>query len=409
MLGEELLGLSPQKPLGADEASALVASSIGRLESCGACTDFSLAGGVATGTFFSRDDGRSSAVASLTSLPLDEDIVVAIGAFDGVHRGHRALLARAANEADARGARLVAVTFSPDPAAVLGGADDADLLCAAERWQWIQSAGVDDVCVLRFTPELASLDYERFVREVLCGMGRLSAIVVGSDFCLGKGGKGTVEALSKLGAMLGAISSNGAARAIGEGHHAQGGFDVIGMDLAGSDGRPITATRIRGLLREGKVEAAAFLLGRCHFVRGSVSHGRGEGTAFGFPTANVEVAPGLLVPAEGVYAGFVVLNGTDCDSRGRATCIAYPAAINVGKPPTFAPGQTGARFLEATLLGFSGDLYGSSVSVVFCRWLRASRPFDSLDELERTVLGNIEWTRRTLGGQAIDLGEGEAS
>ena len=133
MLGEELLGLSPQKPLGADEASALVASSIGRLESCGACTDFSLAGGVATGTFFSRDDGRSSAVASLTSLPLDEDIVVAIGAFDGVHRGHRALLARAANEADARGARLVAVTFSPDPAAVLGGADDADLLCAAER------------------------------------------------------------------------------------------------------------------------------------------------------------------------------------------------------------------------------------------------------------------------------------
>ena len=348
-------------------------------------------------------------MASLGSLPLDEDIVVAIGAFDGVHRGHRALLARAAKEADERGARFVAVTFSPDPAAVLGGADDSDLLCAGERWQWIQSAGVDDVCVLRFTPELASLDYERFVPEVLCGIGRLRAIVVGSDFCLGKDGKGTVEALSKLGATLGVISSNGAAQAIGESRQAQRGFDVIGMDLAGSDGRPITATRIRGLLREGKVEAAASLLGRCHFIRGVVSHGRGEGTSFGFPTANVEVAPGLLVPAEGVYAGYVVLSRPCLASKASMRQEAFPAAINVGKPPTFAPGQKGARFLEATLIGFTGDLYGTSVSVVFCRWLRASRPFASLDELERTVLGNIDWTRRTFGGQAIDLGEGEAS
>lgn len=150
---------------------------------------------------------------------------------------------------------------------------------------------------------------------------------------------------------------------------------------------------MRDLLGSGSIEDAAGLLGRCHFVSGRVVHGRGEGTGFGFPTANVEVRDGLCLPAEGVYAGYVVASGT-----------AWPAAINVGRPRSFSPGEEGQAFLEATLLGFSGDLYGAEVSVVFVRWLRAPRTFSSVSELERVVLGNVSWVREALGEGGIDLG-----
>lgn len=305
--------------------------------------------------------------------------VCAIGAFDGVHVGHRALIARAREEALARGDELVIVTFSPDPSAVLCPDHPQKMLLSDEdRLDSLRSIeGVDRVVVLDFTAELAALPYERFVRETLGELMDLDVIVVGSDFRLGAGGAGTVGALSEQGRVE--------------------GFDVIGMDLLDEGGLPVTATRIRDLLAEGRVEAAAGLLGRCHFVRGVVEHGRGEGTSFGFPTANVLVSPELRLPAEGVYAGYVALGDT-----------AWPAAINVGKPRSFSPGEEGAPFLEATLLGFEGNLYGAAVAVCFARWLRGPRTFSSLEELERVVLGNVSWVRATLGERGVDLG-GEAS
>ena len=124
---------------------------------------------------------------------------------------------------------------------------------------------------------------------------------------------------------------------------------------------------------------------------GQFAHGRGEGTGFGFPTANVVCDPRACMPAEGVYACYVSQGGT-----------AWPAAANVGAPPTFAGRR--AAFLEANLLGFTGDLYGAEVAVSFVRWLRPSRVFDSLSELERVVLGNIEWVRRNLGDAPRELG-----
>ena len=133
------------------------------------------------------------------------------------------------------------------------------------------------------------------------------------------------------------------------------------------------------------------LLGRCHFVRGWVDHGRGEGTSFGFPTANVRCDARTCMPAEGVYA-CVVSDG----SR------AWPAAANVGAPPTFDT-RHDAYFLEANLLGFEGDLYGSELAVTFVAWLRASRPFSSLEELERTVLSNIDWVRRNVGETGVEV------
>ena len=239
---------------------------------------------------------------------------------------------------------------------------------------------VDAVLVVDFTPEVAELPYERFVREALDALGDVVAIVVGEDFRLGAGGAGDVAALSELGS--------------------RDGFDVIGMRLADAGGAPITSTRIRALLAEGAVEQAASLLGRCHHVVGEVEHGRGEGTGFGFPTANVGVLDGLALPAEGVYAGYVVVSRT-CENGGAVE--AYPAAINVGKPRSFSPGEEGTQFLEATLLGFEGDLYGQSVHVVFVRWLREPRRFDSVEELERTVLGNVDWVRQVLGEAPITL------
>ncbi|OUO32299.1 hypothetical protein B5F85_07115 [Olsenella sp. An293] len=300
--------------------------------------------------------------------------VCAIGAFDGVHLGHRALIAQAREEADARGDELVVVTFSPDPSVVLAPSHPQRMLLDDEaRLRALGSAaGVDRLVVLDFTPGLASLPYDRFVRETLGELVDLDCIVVGADFRLGAAGAGDVAALSELGRI--------------------DGFDVVGMELADEGGAPITATRIRALLAEGAVEEAAGLLGRCHYVSGTVEHGRGEGTGFGFPTANVRVGEGVALPAEGVYAGYVACGG-----------VAWPAAINVGKPRSFSPGEQGEPFLEATLLGFKGNLYGSRVSVVFARWLRAPRTFGSVEELERVVLGNVDWVRSTLGEKNVEL------
>ena len=316
------------------------------------------------------------------ALGEDRRFVCAIGAFDGLHRGHRALLRRARAEADRRGCRLAVVTFSPDPARVLSpDSTPDDLLSVDDREYALIDSGADALLVFSFTPELAAVPYERFVREGLGPLLDVRAIVVGEDFRLGARGAGTVDALRGLGGA--------------------DGFDVIGVELSREGDEPITSTRIRGLIERGSVEEASALLGRCHYVAGEVEHGRGEGTGFGFPTANVRVSEDACLPAEGVYAGFVVVgSGLGTDHVGE---VAYPAAINVGKPRSFSPGEEGEAFLEATLLGFEGDLYGERVRVVFVRWLREPRAFGSVEELERVVLGNVDWVRRTLGERGVEL------
>ena len=312
----------------------------------------------------------------------DRRFVCAIGAFDGLHRGHCALLRCAHAEAVRRGCRLAVVTFSPDPARVLSpGTAPDDLLSVEDREYALIDSGADALLVFSFTPELAAVPYEDFIRKGLGSLLDVRAIVVGEDFRLGARGAGTVDALRKLGGT--------------------DGFDVIGVELAREGGESITATRIRGLIGQGSVEDASTLLGRCHFVSGEVEHGRGEGTGFGFPTANVRVRDGACLPAEGVYAGFVVVgSGLGTNHVGE---VAYPAAINVGKPRSFSPGEEGEAFLEATLLGFEGNLYGERVRVVFARWLREPRAFGSVEELERVVLGNVDWVRKTLGEKGVEL------
>lgn len=301
----------------------------------------------------------------------DTGAVLAIGAFDGFHLGHRALVGAAIADAREREVPCIAIMFDPDPDEHFRG-DDAPLqiLTCADRARALAAFGVDAVCLLHFDADMASMEPETFIELVLCKVARPVAVHVGSNFRFGCHGMGTPAALGAGGALI--------------------GFRVVTHELLEVDGATVSSTRIRELLAQGKLDEAHRLLGRCHFVRGVVEHGRGEGTSFGFPTANVRISKRSCMPAQGVYSGYVTLDG-----------VTWPAAINVGAPPTFAgPDEF---FLEANLIGFSGDLYGDDVCVTFVSWLRASRPFDSTEELERVVLGNIEWVRNNLGDGGVEV------
>ena len=292
--------------------------------------------------------------------------VYAIGAFDGVHLGHRALIGDAIADARRRGVPVVVLTFDPDPADVIFGMQPlTHLTCAKDRVRLLLGTGVDAVACIDFTDALMQTGWREFALNVLGGVCKPVSVHVGTNFRFGFGGEGTPAMLAELG-------------------H-ENGFEVTAHDLIERDGDVISATRIRALVRAGRVREAACLLGRSHLVRGRVLHGRGEGTGFGFATANLEVDSAICMPGEGVYAGWGVL-GDD----------AWPAAINVGTPQTFAD-NTDQSFLEAHLLGFSGDIYGREIEIVFSEWLRAARRFESTAELERVVGGNIKLVQTYLG------------
>ena len=298
--------------------------------------------------------------------------IVAIGAFDGVHLGHRTLIEACVRQAHEARARSVAVMFDPDPSELIAGtAAERRLLSVSDRAAICQALGIDEVLIIPFTCAFANKEPVDFVDYLVNAIGVIQTIHVGSNFHFGHRGAGHVDTL----------------RGIGE-HR---GFSVVTHDLLQCGGEPISSTRIRALLAKGCVAEAAELLGRLHFVRGTVVHGRGEGTSFGFPTANMRCDARACMPGEGVYA-CIVTDGKQ----------AWPAAANVGAPPTF-DGRQDSCFLEANLIGFEGDLYGRELAVVFVEWLRASRPFSSLDELERVVLGNIDWVKSNVGDAGVEV------
>lgn len=296
--------------------------------------------------------------------------VCALGAFDGVHLGHRMLAEKTVREARELGLPAVAVTFDPDPADVLAGRERFSMLLpVVDRLRLLVSLGLDALLVVPFTRELAATGHREFLEGWLVPELGCRSLHVGSNFRMGSGGAGTVEALTAEAAEL--------------------GVSVRGHELLAREGEVVSATRIRALVRAGEVGRAAELLGRDHCVRGRVVHGRGEGTSFGFPTANLSCDERSCLPGEGVYAALASVDGT-----------AWPAAVNVGAPRTFG-GEEGRAFLEPTLLGFSGDLYGRELEVSFVAWLREPRKFPSFEVLKATVLGNVEWVRRFMGESPI--------
>lgn len=385
-LGRELMDLAPEMPLVAARGRELLSLS-GRLLDTPEPAE--LAPLAVEGS-----EGSDKFVSYMTygqKLLKSDRYVCVIGVFDGVHLGHQELLQRAARDAAERGDKLAVLTFTPDPADVLAGPTPSSKLLSDEGRVTALLAfdgdadcpDVSSVVCVDFDREFASLTWAEFAGEAL-GLifgdefeDDFEAVFVGSDFRFGAHNEGDLELFQRVGDIR--------------------DYDVTGVDLLEQGGAPVTATRIRGLVHAGRVEEAAGLLGRPHMVVGRVEHGRGEGASFGFPTANIVCDPSACVPEQGVYAGFVTI----ADDDGARS--AYPAAINVGLPPSFKGEAPEGTLLEANLIGFDGDLYGSKACVSFVRWLRNSRPFSTLEELERTVLGNIDWTYHALGGRGIKI------
>jgi riboflavin kinase/FMN adenylyltransferase len=271
----------------------------------------------------------------------DGERTVAIGSFDGVHRGHRHVLETARRA----GGTTTVVTFWPHPRLVLG--NRVELLSSLERrLELLEAEGVEEALVVPFTPELAALEPEQFAESLLRRIGA-RVIVVGENFRFGRAAAGDPAALDRL------------------------GFDVRVVELL--DG--VSSTRIRALLREGEVVGAGRLFGRPPEIEGTVVLGDQRGGALGFPTANLSVAMGLLVPAYGIYAG---------SARG------HRAAISIGVNPHYGGDE---RRIEPYLLDFEGDLYGQRLVVELWQRLRDERAFASEKDLVEQIARDVEAAR----------------
>ena len=294
-----------------------------------------------------------------------------IGAYDGVHLGHQALLAELGDRAQAAGLANVVVTFDRHPAMVVRPESAPKLLCDLDqKLELLAAAGVDRTLVVHFDIERANETAEDFVSSVLVDALGARLVVVGEDFHFGHGRKGNVAMLREMGSEL--------------------GFEVDGVSLAADTtvgSEPISSTRIRRLVTDGRVEEAAALLGRLHQVRGPVVRGDGRGgTALGFPTANVKVPEVICLPGAGTYAGW----------HERPDGSRQMAAISVGRRPTFY-GTDGPLLVESHLLDFDGDLYGEEAKVSFATRLHDDIAFESAGSLVEQITRDVDATRSLLG------------
>ncbi|CRH62688.1 riboflavin biosynthesis protein [Chlamydia trachomatis] len=341
---------------------------------------------------------------------------VAFGVFDGFHVGHQRLLHKTLESAHAHNLTSAVVTFDPDPSFVLHSQApascaldlDACLLTTKQRLELIARTHVDLIVVVAFTPALAKLEYQKFLTDVVMKCLAPRIIHVGSDFKMGYRGQGDIAAL----------------RAFGSLHD----IDVFGHGLAVDNEVVISATLIRTLLQNGDIDLATRYLTRFYSLSGKVIHGRGKGSGFGFATANILCQANHCVPQPGVYMACVV-----CQNH------IYPAAVNVGISPTFSSeiyeneqgkvqdnlqnnAQNGSQdnvektthdsrrrllsrqgFLEAHLLGFTGDIYGQTVDVIFVKRMRDARKFESVSALIKVVHDNIKEVKNCLGETGIEV------
>jgi riboflavin kinase / FMN adenylyltransferase len=281
--------------------------------------------------------------------------VVTIGVFDGVHRGHQRIIARAGEIGVELGLPLVVVTFDPHPDEVIRPGSHPPLLCTLRfRAELLRRFGADAVCVLPFTLEFSQLSAEDFVKSVLVDGLHAAAVVIGQNFRFGHRATGNVVLLGELGEKY--------------------EFLAEGVPLFVDHGVTVSSSGIRELLSAGEVAAAAGELGRPHRVEGIVVRGNQRGRALGFPTANAEPPPNTAIPADGVYAGWLA---SLADSG--AELERWPAAISVGTNPQFGGTE---RTVEAYALDRDDlDLYGRHVAVEFAAWLRGQARFASVDEL----------------------------
>jgi riboflavin kinase/FMN adenylyltransferase len=287
---------------------------------------------------------------------------VTIGNFDGVHRGHQALLAELVRQARRLPGPAVALTFDPHPLQLLRPAQFQPVLTTlAERGRLLQIYGADQVVILQATPALLQLPGQAFFERVLSDGLKARAVVPGFNFAFGRNREGNLDTLAGL--------SKGAGMAC---------TPVAPLEL---DRRPVSSSRVREALVRGAVRDAAVLLDRSYRLYGRVGTGQRRGQTLGFPTANLEDVQ-TLVPGNGVYAVRVLYQGQ-----------AWPGAANIGPNPTF--GEQ-ARKLEVHLIDFQGDLYGADLAVEFVERLRDTRPFPDAASLVAQLRADVEQTRQLL-------------
>ena len=304
---------------------------------------------------------RPTILRDLEGWPLGP-LHVALGVFDGVHLGHRALIAHLVRGSRAAGAATLAATFDPLPIEVLApGAPPSALSDAEERCALLHEAGADAVALIRFDQAFAALPPETFVARLM-STGAVGRVVVGSDFRFGRGRSGDLTLLRQLGQ--------------------QHGFEVDEFPPLAIAGAVVSSTRIRNALRAGEAEIAAALLGRPYAVRGGVVRGEQRGRGLGYPTINIETPPQRVLPKDGIYAMWIEVGGRR-----------HRAAASLGLRPTFG---SGPRRLEAFLLDFSGELYGAHVRASFVRRLRDELYFEGPEALAAQIARDVEEARKAL-------------
>jgi riboflavin kinase/FMN adenylyltransferase len=281
---------------------------------------------------------------------------VTVGSYDGLHVGHRRIIATMIARARERNLRSVVVTFEPHPRIVLAGGSPCPvslLTTLDEKISHLEKMGIDLLFVVRFDREFASRSSESFIREVLVGLLGARQVTVGYDHGFGHDRSGSGATLRTLGAEC--------------------GFSVEVVDEVLVDGEPVSSTRIRKLLVEGRVREANSCLGAPYLVSGAVVDGLKRGRELGFPTVNLSRADSCkLLPANGVYAAKTVIDGRE-----------WPAMMNIGTRPTVS--NDGSVTVEAHILGFSGDLYGREMIFSLLEYIREERRFESLDLLREQL------------------------
>ena len=300
---------------------------------------------------------------SLTEIAF-QNAWLTIGVFDGVHRGHQQIIHSLVNQAHEAGGPALVLTFNPHPAVLLGGKVDFQCLTTpGERADLLESYGVDAVIMQTFTREFADQTAGQFMRQVVQHTG-MRGLVIGYDTALGRGREGDATRLAEIGNEL--------------------GYTVLRVPPLEDEKGIISSTRIRRSIAAGQVTSAAGDLGRYYVVTGPVIHGAGRGHRINLPTANIEVPPGKVPPANGIYACWAWVDGQQ-----------YQAATNVGVRPTFTP-DLSVPIIEAHLLGFDHDLYGQQIKLEFVEYLRPEVRYASVEALLEQIHTDITRTGEIL-------------
>lgn len=298
--------------------------------------------------------------------------VVAIGIFDGVHRGHQKILSNAREIANSLSLPVIALTFHPHPTAILAPEKQpALLLNIHSRVELLEKHGAEDVEVITFSKEFAALSPSAFIEEILIDLLGAAHVVVGENFSFGSRASGSINDIKRY-------------------------IEADAISLLHDESGPISSTRIRGLVAQGKMEAAHALLGRPHFLQGEVVHGEKRGREIGYPTANLEQLMGMAIPPDGIYAGYLYVE------RER-----LPAAISIGTNPTFPPTFPGERprQVEAYALDRDDlDLYGQRASIEFLSFLRPTITFPGLDPLLAQMAQDCAQAKQVIARAGAELG-----